>query len=283
MASLTGASIASSYTSLLKLSGNTDSLVAGNNSNAIRVVDGDGTNSSLYLNTDRVGIGGQPTVRFQVTDTSTMKYESNKLTLTRDGGHLFILLNAGTTIANNEGLGYMRFAGNENGAGQVTGGSIEVHCEKDWSGNTDCPTRMTFWTVPDGSASLSERLRISEDGEFTGSGTSDISDGELKENIKDIENGLDTIKKLQGRTFTWKESAKMQKGTKYGVIAQEIEEVLPDLVNDKTGIREKGEIVDGEFQHTGEFYKSVRITGIIPVLIEAVKELSAKVEALENA
>jgi hypothetical protein len=60
MASLSGVSVASSYTSLLKLNGNTDTLVAGNNSNAIQVVDGDGTASPLYLNTDRLGIGGQP-------------------------------------------------------------------------------------------------------------------------------------------------------------------------------------------------------------------------------
>ena len=39
MASLTGVSVASSYTSLLKLNGNTDSLVAGDGSNAIQVVD----------------------------------------------------------------------------------------------------------------------------------------------------------------------------------------------------------------------------------------------------
>jgi len=60
MASLTGASIASSYTSLLKLSGNTNTLADGTGSNAIQVVDGDGTASNLYLNTDRIGIGGQP-------------------------------------------------------------------------------------------------------------------------------------------------------------------------------------------------------------------------------
>jgi hypothetical protein len=60
MASLTGSSIASSYTSLLKLNGNTDNIVAGNGSNAIQVVDGDGTTSPLYLNTDRLGIGVQP-------------------------------------------------------------------------------------------------------------------------------------------------------------------------------------------------------------------------------
>ena len=60
MATLTGNSIASSYTSLLKLSGNTDTLADGTGSNAIQVVDGDGTASPLYLNTDRIGIGGQP-------------------------------------------------------------------------------------------------------------------------------------------------------------------------------------------------------------------------------
>ena len=62
MASLTGSSIASSYTSLLKLNGNTDTLVAGDGTNAIQVVDGDGTGSALYLNTDKLGIGGQPHV-----------------------------------------------------------------------------------------------------------------------------------------------------------------------------------------------------------------------------
>ena len=67
MASLTNASIASSYTSLLKLSGNADNIVAGNDSNAIQVVDGDGTTSPLYLNTDRLGIGGQPSEALDVT------------------------------------------------------------------------------------------------------------------------------------------------------------------------------------------------------------------------
>ena len=66
----------------------------------------------------------------------------------------------------------------------------------------------------------------------------------------------------------------MTEGTKYGLIAQELEEVFPELIYDKSGIVQKED---------GSFYKSVRMDGIIPVLIEAVKELSAKVEALENA
>ena len=65
----------------------------------------------------------------------------------------------------------------------------------------------------------------------------------------------------------------MAEGVKYGLIAQELEEVLPDLVYDKCGIVEKED---------GTFYKSVFMGGVIPVLIEAVKELSAELEDLKN-
>ena len=119
-----------------------------------------------------------------------------------------------------------------------------------------------------------ERFRVAHDGTFTGSSTANISDERLKENIATIPNALESVSKLKGRTFTWKEEAKMTEGTKYGLIAQELEEVFPELIYDKSGIVQKED---------GSFYKSVRMDGIIPVLIEAVKELSAKVEALENA
>ena len=98
---------------------------------------------------------------------------------------------------------------------------------------------------------------------------------ELKENIETISDGLDTINSLTGRTFTWKEEADMQEGTRYGLIAQELEEIIPELVINHTGINEKEE-------GSGVYYKSVHTAGIIPILIEAVKELSAKVTALEN-
>jgi len=135
---------------------------------------------------------------------------------------------------------------------------------------------FSFWTTnhSNASANWANRLRIAEDGTFTGSSSADISDRNLKKNINSISNGLEIIKQLQGRTFEWKESSSMSEGVKYGLIAQELEEVLPDLVYNKTGIVEKED---------GTYYKSVFMGGVIPVLIEAVKELSAKVTALENA
>ena len=86
--------------------------------------------------------------------------------------------------------------------------------------------------------------------------TSDIN---LKENIKTVENSLNTLTQLRGVSFDWKETGKGS----YGVIAQELEEVLPDLIN------------------TGEV-KSVNYNGIIGVLIEAVKELKKEIEELKS-
>ena len=83
MASLTGSSVASSYKSLLKLNGNTDTLVAGNGSNAIQIVHSDdstGVTSPLFLNTDRLGIGGQPTSQLSVIgikNTTTLSVTNN--------------------------------------------------------------------------------------------------------------------------------------------------------------------------------------------------------------
>ena len=85
------------------------------------------------------------------------------------------------------------------------------------------------------------------------------SDNRVKENIKTVENSLNTLTQLRGVSFDWKETGKGS----YGVIAQELEEILPDLVK------------------TGEV-KSVNYNGLIGVLIEAVKELSNEVEHLKK-
>lgn len=87
--------------------------------------------------------------------------------------------------------------------------------------------------------------------------TSDLS---LKTNVKTIENSLDLVSKLRGVSFDW---IKNNNESSLGVIAQELEKVLPEL------------IVEGE-------YKSVNYNGLIGVLIEAVKELSNEVEELKK-
>lgn len=95
--------------------------------------------------------------------------------------------------------------------------------------------------------------------DITGANINSTSDENLKTNIKTIENSLETIKSLRGVSFDWKETTKPS----YGVVAQEIEKILPELV-------------------TTSENKSVNYNGLIGVLIEAIKELSNEVTELKN-
>lgn len=85
------------------------------------------------------------------------------------------------------------------------------------------------------------------------------SDANLKTNVQPIANALDIATSLEGVRFEWKDTNKPS----LGVIAQQIEEVLPELVS------------------TGD-NKTVNYNGLIGVLIEAIKELKAEVDELKS-
>ena len=87
-----------------------------------------------------------------------------------------------------------------------------------------------------------------------------LSDFRYKTDISTVGDALSKVEQLRGVSFTWKESGLPS----YGVVAQELEEVLPELVH-------------------GEDPKTVNYNGIIGVLIEAIKELKAEVEELKKA
>jgi hypothetical protein len=98
-------------------------------------------------------------------------------------------------------------------------------------------------------------------GQFAGSGMSAygtyaglaaMSDKNLKENIVQIDSPIDKIKRISGYDFDWKESGEHD----VGVIAQELEQVIPEAVIEEDGI------------------KKVYYHKIIPLLVEAVKELA---------
>jgi hypothetical protein len=101
---------------------------------------------------------------------------------------------------------------------------------------------------------------------FTGTVTAPTfnttSDVRLKDNIRTFESAMDVVSQLRGVRFAWKETGVET----VGLIAQEVEKVLPELV---------GENVD-----TG--IKSVSYANMVAVLIEAVKELKAEIEELKK-
>ncbi len=94
------------------------------------------------------------------------------------------------------------------------------------------------------------------------------SDQRLKENVTPIENALEKVKLLTGVEFDWIEEHKHihgYEGHDTGVIAQQVQAVMPTAVRTND---------------TG--YLSVRYEKLIGLLIEANKELTARVEELEN-
>jgi hypothetical protein len=95
-----------------------------------------------------------------------------------------------------------------------------------------------------------------------------ISDQRLKENVQDLDAGLDKIMALKPRKFDWKAGkGKDIKGDR-GFIAQEFEQVFPDMIDTW-----KDEAPEGEAP-----YKSVR-ADLIPVLVKAIQELKAEFDA----
>ena len=91
------------------------------------------------------------------------------------------------------------------------------------------------------------------------------SDIRLKTNIIQLTGSLDKIDQIRGVYFDWDEELQpMYKGHDVGVIAQEIEQVLPEVVN-----------------NTGS-YKGVNYEKIVPLLIECIKELKAEIQLLKN-
>ena len=90
------------------------------------------------------------------------------------------------------------------------------------------------------------------------------SDQRLKDNITPIDDPLAKVLSISGNTYTWNEKSSKE-GNDVGVIAQEVLEVLPEAVV----TRDNG-------------YLAVDYHKIVPLLVEAIKELSAKVENLEQ-
>ena len=115
--------------------------------------------------------------------------------------------------------------------------------------------------------------------------TAYYSDGRLKENIRPIVNAIDKVNAIRGVTFNANDLAATfgytDRTEQVGVIAQEIEAVLPQIVVPAPFDIAKAE--DGsEYSKSGENYKTVYYDKLVPLLIEAIKELSARVSTLEG-
>ena len=115
-------------------------------------------------------------------------------------------------------------------------------------------------------------MRLENDGDLHVEGdviafSTTVSDVALKSDIEMIPNALDKIDEVRGVTFTRHNGQKSA-----GIIAQELEKVLPEAVRKKKLAL-----------HDGKEYKTVEYDAIHGLLINCIKELKEEIKELKNA
>lgn len=122
-------------------------------------------------------------------------------------------------------------------------------------------SNVTFGSILVGTATSASTGQVKASGDIIAFASSDIN---LKVNVEPISNALDKVLQLNGVVFDWNETAKSVynfEGKDTGVIAQEVAQVLPEVVTTRD---------DG--------FMAVKYEKMIGLLIEAIKELNSKVE-----
>lgn len=209
----------------------------------------------MRIDTDGdVGIGAAAPsgYRFEVTqstaaDLLTRTYNSNA-TATSDIIHQY-------RVNHNDANIYIQFGD----AASASAGGIRYN-------HADDSMRFTTNAI--------DNFRMEADGDLHANGdiiafSTTVSDERLKENIKIVDDALDKVKQLKGVTFNYTQGGKLSAG----VIAQDVEKVLPEAVAEKKIPLKTDD---------GLLYKTVRYDALHSLLIEAIKELSAEVDELKK-
>jgi hypothetical protein len=124
------------------------------------------------------------------------------------------------------------------------------------------------------SGSMIEEFRFTNAGAFHADGdivafsNTTNSDRKLKENIQKVEGALELVSQLDGVTFDWKDK---ERGSSAGVIAQNVEEVLPTAVKDVDTLGKEGQT-----------HKVVDYNQLSALFIEAIKELKEENKYLRD-
>lgn len=136
------------------------------------------------------------------------------------------------------------------------------------------------------------------EGDILVTNTYSTSDKNLKKNVKELDNALSIINKLRPRNYQFRNDGKyadmnLPKGNHFGLIAQEVEEVLPSLVKEsaygitKLRSQEKGKLPDDPAKRVEANekiqVKAVNYTELIPIVIKGMQELNeAKDKQIED-
>jgi hypothetical protein len=129
----------------------------------------------------------------------------------------------------------------------------------------------------------SPMLQVGGEGTFTGDVTANTSDKRLKNNIRVIDKPLEKLSKINGVYFNWNDTAKLLANKtndieEVGFLAQEVQSVLPHIIKPAPF---DIDTTTGESK-SGENYLTIQYEKIVPLLVEAIKELKREVDELKN-
>jgi hypothetical protein len=244
-------------------------------------IDFDGGTLLIDAVGNRVGIG---------TDVPLSRLEVKSATVASNDTTLMIS-NATGNVDVGDVVGGISFHTNDLSIwGSDKCASIEIEATHNYNGSGR-PSSMNFYTNstygPDGAI---KRMTINQDGAvsintlnataylnvgkssttgtYTTAGWQHSSDRRLKDDIIGIEDPLSIIHKLNGVYYYWKEDR--DAGRQIGFVAQDVQKVLPEVVGGKEGDIEKGETLSMAYQN------------MVPLLLEAIKELDQKNKLLEE-
>jgi hypothetical protein len=126
-------------------------------------------------------------------------------------------------------------------------------------------------------------LQVGGEGTFTGDVTANTSDKRLKNNIRVIDNSLEKLSKINGVYFNWNDTAKKLANKtddieEVGFLAQEVQSVLPHIIKPAPF---DVDTTTGESK-SGENYLTIQYEKIVPLLVEAIKQLKREVDELKS-
>jgi hypothetical protein len=173
-----------------------------------------------------------------------------------------------TALQFNDTIGGILAHGHDGQSYSRFNAGIMFRAGQNWDGNThNC--NIEFWTTPPDSLLPLKKAELMGNGDFRALG--DIvaytsSDIRLKTNLQKLQNALLNVTRLDGLTFNYNNYAigKDPYTKQVGIIAQQVKEVLPEAVETRD---------DG--------YLAVDYAKIVPLLIEAIKELKIQVDELK--
>ena len=187
-----------------------------------------------------------------------------------------------TLVVNSTNGGGTEWVSNNSGGGNIqalSGGGLQIGT---FTGAVGAEVYTALVTLNKPGTNATGNLAVKGNITATGEVTAYYSDSRLKDNITLITNAMDKVSAINGVYYNPSQLAETllhesRLTSKVGLIAQEVEAVLPHVIRAAPFDTN----IDGSSK-SGENYKTIQYEKVIPLLVEAIKELEARIAKLEG-